>query len=586
MHGVSRGGAASEGERHERELALPLFLLGVVCAGVAFATAALRHDAGLRYFAGACLAFACLIPTYCILSGIKIANTLYIIALTAALLFVMFLDLAGRTTTGDRDSWPMFIIVLDVVLVLRIGRTFALVALVACSFWICLVEAEGAYRFGLFDIPLTATVVSRIRDMKQYSTCEVPPCKQDAVVSVLQAFTSVTIFVVDFITTRWFADQAEKEKATMRHTIDTVQRVALHLAEYDLDVVASILDTDDATLPPRMHKALCNLEENMRAYRPYLPKSCLPLRDDPDTPLERTAVYTLGSSEGEVAVVDSNSNEMGLTLQRWSCLMVKRVTCLVGNLHGSLARLDLCPRDFSTAFTAFLHETCVAVDAARGVVDSFLGDRVFSSFNTSRNCVLHASNAITAAKNIKREIASFNFSICTGRAWCGDVGCADMRRFSVLGRLTVECNGLERAGRILGLALVCNDAAHSDAACHHELRLIPRIIRIMKPALLKTGEPDWCCTERDGVLAFEVMTPTTGLCPISLASHEATEWMYEVSNPKTQAIDRYNVAVKAFLDGGPGGWDRVLEMGEDAPPGEPPSPRENIACQSPLQIYM
>ena len=109
--------------------------------------------------------------------------------------------------------------------------------------------------------------------------------------------------ILDFLATRGFAEEAEKEQAAMARTIETVEAAAQLLAGYDVDTVAELLEAAEGRLPPAMHAALQRLEDNLRLYRPYLPAA---LFEDLEGSHCSTAVSTPdapGRESGEATIV-------------------------------------------------------------------------------------------------------------------------------------------------------------------------------------------------------------------------------------------------------------------------------------------
>ena len=202
-----------------------------------------------------------------------------------------------------------------------------------------------------------------------------------------------------------------------------------------------------------------------------------------------------------------------------------------------------------------------AVESRRGLVDVFVGDRILASFNASRTCLMHATAAAGAAQQIVREVGSYNsqednstdsalrvnIGAASGYVLCGDTGCAEMRRFSLLGVLPVLACGMERAARAFGLDVVCNTALRKDTEHQNVLLLVPRRVRLVKQSA-RGGD--------HVPLSVQVDDEETCFCVYSLLVEEEGnaqhgkdgEWMYHIGAAAAE-WDPYNAAMRAYLSG-------------------------------------
>ena len=169
--------------------------------------------------------------------------------------------------------WPAFVLLADLALVLNLGRRFATGLTAVAALWVVISGMEEMLRFGLFDLPGSAPDWHRWEDLHDTVTCTHPPCPVKAMTGLSEIQFSIFVLLVDFAATRGFAESAEREKAATGRTIETVEAIAQLLAGYDVDTVAEMLQEAEAEgrLPAAMHEALHRLEQNLRAYRPYLP---------------------------------------------------------------------------------------------------------------------------------------------------------------------------------------------------------------------------------------------------------------------------------------------------------------------------
>ena len=93
------------------------------------------------------------------------------------------------------------------------------------------------------------------------------------------------------------------------------------------------------------------------------------------------------------------------------------ITVLHTNLHDSIAMMtDLSL--YELTFTRFLESAWAACTQHKGVVDFFVGDRIFISFNASRACLRHqkrAANVATHLIGMHLIVTSPRFALCCTR---------------------------------------------------------------------------------------------------------------------------------------------------------------------------
>ena len=459
-----------------------------------------------------------------------VVGTLYII--TCGLLMY---DLSVRTVF--RESWPLLVIIIDMLLVMQVPARYSL-GLVGCIImWLLLLGVEESFRFGLFELPGLAPQegeFGRLYYLKKKFVCETPPCPVDFPSTPL--LTAVAVFVIDFIVTRGFAREVLKEQASMERTINAVQEIASLLARYDVEKVAELLEEHEHELPEGMTVALRALEKNLRSYKAYLPLTCLLVDEDSEVEctedvssegaehdcVEQTASSESGSTNGSLPAVSVRHVALGLTSVK--------ATLLTVNIKDTLRLVEQDSAHFSSFFTTLLLKTLQATESYRGMVDVFVGDRVHCSFNTSRQCANHATSALHTATMLLRglKLSQVNIGVATGKVLRGDMGCEVMRRFSMVGTLVRDVHGMERAGRILGCDVLCNRMCFSEAECEHEMRLIP-----CKVEVSATSDTPEVVAE---------LIPNT-----EAADRVTEEWMYQIG--KNSEWENYNTTVRKYLKG-------------------------------------
>ena len=456
-----------------------------------------------------------------------VVGTLYMMAFG-----VLMWDLNGRTLSVVR--WPLLVLIIDMLLVMQVPKVSSLGLVCFIVMWLLLLGLEESFRFGLFEIPGLAEQegdFGRLYYLKEKFDCETLPCRTTFPSSPL--LMALSVFSIDFIVTRGFAREVLKEQASMERTINAVQEIASLLAGYDVEKVAELLEEHEHELPEGMTVALRALEKNLRSYKAYLPLTCLLV--DEDSEVECTEHVGLEDDFAEqTASFESSSTNVSLPAVsvRHVALVLTSVkaTLLTVNIKDTLRLVEQDSAHFSSFFTTLLLKTLQATESYRGMVDVFVGDRVHCSFNTSRQCANHATSALHTATMLLRglKLSQVNIGVATGKVLRGDMGCAVMRRFSMVGTLVRDVHGMERAGRILGCDVLCNRVCFSDAECEHEMRLIPCKVEVS--ATSDTSE----------VVAE--------LLPGNKEADRVTEeWMYQIG--KNKKWENYNTAVRKYLKG-------------------------------------
>ncbi|KAJ9443996.1 hypothetical protein DIPPA_51837 [Diplonema papillatum] len=213
----------------------------------------------------------------------RVPNAWMLAAIIWQCVVIAIADLGAVTLNNDR-WWPLFILILDLLLVSR-EREKAMCVMGFVVFWLALVSAEQAFRFGFFDIPSFLPSYERRSDKfcssRSAAACEKPPCAVPTRV-IVDLPVQLVIFLLDFVLTRGFADRAMSEKARMEASVDTANDIASALAAFDLSRARETLNAASAgNLPEELAHALEQLLENLTIYRPYLPDALFDVKEEP-----------------------------------------------------------------------------------------------------------------------------------------------------------------------------------------------------------------------------------------------------------------------------------------------------------------
>ena len=525
---LSRDGTADKKERRQRRIFfgmnVTLFLLvaaiAVLGANTVPVTVAVRCVTLV-------LPFGSLIFLFC---KYPLTNGLVLVTSLVYGIAVALTDLSGRTY-GD-PGWATFVLVVDYLLVMGVNERYAVGVVCAVVVWLIVIAFEEAFRFGLLDMPGLYPQdgeFGRREVFRKKMDCTDLPCPTGSA-SFLSLIFMILVFILDFIATRGFAREILKEQATMERTINTVQEIASLLAGYDVERVAELLAEHEGHLPEEMTSALRSLEENLRVYKAYLPKTCLPFEEEEisldvsGTVESSDTSFSASSMSNSRAVIWRTANVLALT--------PTKATLLTLNIKDTLLCLEKDVTSFSELFTAVLLKTLQTTDLQRGMVDVFVGDRIHCSFNASKQCANHATSALHTATMLMQggdEVSTHvNMGVAMGKVLRGDMGCHVMRRFSMVGALVRDVLAIERAGRALGCDVLCNRLCFSDAECEHDLRLIPCKVELAAH----------CEAEVLGELVVPAVVAT---------ATRGEEWMYQIGGKKDW--EDYNQAVRKYLKG-------------------------------------
>ena len=463
-----------------------------------------------------------------ILCGRNVSMRVIIAYIYMFVFSTLVLDFAGRTIA--KVHWPLLVLGVDMLLVMQVPSGYTLAVVVCSVFWLLLMGAEEAFRFGLLDLPGLRAQDGEYGRKQHFATltnCETLPCPTN-IFPPSGLLSAIGVFVLDFIATNGFAREVQREQRSMQRTIDTVQEIASLLAGYDVDKVAQLLETHGNQLPWEMTAALRALEENLRKYKAYLPKTCLPFVEEEEVVEACTRAHS-ESTESHVSVCSAVKKVVVPRVIEANMIWIKS-TLLTVNIKDALGLIEQDSGRFSQLFSSLLISTLEATEARRGVVDIFIGDRIHCSFNASKRCANHATSALHTARSITLE-NSFpaNIGVATGEVLRGDMGCDVMRRFSMVGPLVRDVHGMERAGRFFGCNVLCNRLCVSDAEYEHTLRLIP------------------CKVEVDGCAHDAVAELVTDGLGEEKERKTDDEWMYQIGKKKDW--DDYNEVVQKYFSG-------------------------------------
>ena len=382
---------------------------------------------------------------------------------------------------------------------------------------------------------------------------------------------------------------------------ELVQNLAVCMSLYDLDAAETIISS--SSLPDTLLQGLREILFHIRKYKPYIPVAQQPvssglLQDVCGSAAILSETLTDGGSSNSLDLGRESTTEFAQSTRSQSTvvtmvmnktlaaqkrelktrhasvsLVVTNLASTLGSWTGLLSPSLQDPED-PVGHVAVEAYVCGYIDSAlrifhakKGVVELFVGDRIYGSFNTSRTCLCHVPSAVYCAKEmVKRHQKMIcNTSVCTGKVICGDMGCEEMRRMTMFGQLPLLAGALERAGRALGVPLIASDAVHADACFENEMRLVPSLLSMMKhtadhPAAEDSFDSfptDKSKMRHDNVetgselhrgVMWEVIL--NGQRPVeSVVRRRNTEWMYELEVATGRDWHKYNSALRKYIEG-------------------------------------
>ena len=435
---------------------------------------------------------------------------------------------------GDLDSammqvspaWPLFIPLIDVLLVIEAPSESTYIAVGVCCTWLFIISTEKYVRFGMLDLELGNNCQATRREAYD---CEKLPCARTFWNTVGTLSTQLCIFLVDFFCTRRFAVSVLKEKTRILSSIETANLIAGSLSRFDLDEAARLLE--GATIPSDLKVAFEQILCNLRSYRPYLPQSCFPENsccDEEDDSFD-SEQSPLGSHSQSLGSKNGSSHNASIDAQ----LSIRRyfepfcASLLVGNIRNSFQVLESSHKSFESLISVLVSTSSDIIREHRGTIDLFLGDRIFANFGRGRthapSCVDAASAMVQATSAIvgpyqeaSSNELSVNFGLGSGKLYCGDLGSTTLMRYSVIGKLSVFVGVIERVSNLTGTSILAEEGIY---------RLVKHTaeVRVHLQTVLFNGSTH---------LLYEIVPKAANI--------EEAEWMYQLEQAGAGKWDAFN----------------------------------------------
>eukprot|EP01059_Diplonema_ambulator_P019789 TRINITY_DN33443_c0_g1_i1.p1 TRINITY_DN33443_c0_g1~~TRINITY_DN33443_c0_g1_i1.p1 ORF type:complete len:603 (+),score=232.67 TRINITY_DN33443_c0_g1_i1:40-1848(+) len=434
--------------------------------------------------------------------------------------------------------WPMIIILIDAIFVCEVSKRVPRVVMAMALTWFAVSSFESGFRYGVFDLPGTDT-----GHRKDVCTCDNPPCTRGIKGTLGELLIPAAVLIFDYFFTRHVAEASERDRRRMAISIEATKTIALALADFNLDDASEALDEAAPNLPTPLIDAYQRILTSLREFRPYLDQSCL-VEDE-----EKSSIRSATMS-----------------------LLRRRLSLVCVNIKSTLQMIDTDKERFLTLHQYILEKAVSSFSDTKGVVDLFIGDKVFVSYNASQNCPLHAVSAVKGVIDLLDRLdtkgvgKTINAGVVAGFAQVGYLGCMKLRRFCILGKLTTYLTELERYGRRKGLDFVCDRWVALDIGNRFEKRLILEAVRA--PGLFD-----------ETLFHYEILW--TAMVQLAKApcddSSEGVEWMYVISRAPGEKWEIFNDAARAFLQGDSAKARGIVDQDTAA---EDVKPFVNIICEA------
>lgn len=578
----------------------------VACVGIAGAFCSIvwvrngcNYDAPFHIWAGAVAAALYVL----VLIAVFVTKRCSLAQLYAFICFlcvvITLADISGHPDFGMRST-GMFIVTISILFVLDVSDRFIECIVVYVVLYLMVVEAEAAFRYGLFDYPGQASDEVRTRACN----CDNPPCGSSVGEFTNAWATQATPFVVNYFLARSFAVRTRDETAKVQASVSAAEALAACLVRFDLSTASKILAEHKGALPDELHVQFNMLLYNIGSYRPYLPQSLLerqassngssddacnelylrPGTEDSADVANMAADDTCSSTgssalsgrsfsftprnvalqepapvvfpRGAVSSTGSFLVDSGAQL-RMNFLKATRIALVQLTAKWADETPEVCP-NFGTRHTTFIASALEHLTAMRGVIDAFDGDTITGSFNAAKPNALYSMKALEAVKAFIRaekqhakgvgddnETVSVTAVLLAGPAYVGALGTPELKRPVVIGPLPGAAAQTTRYCLLRGHEAVCNAAVYGDTHIKHALRVI------LDSVIFDTKgcTPDGPEREAKPMVLFSILVDDESAAKKE-QSVETTEWMYQIADEPGKHWEKYNEAGRVYFSRG------------------------------------
>ena len=433
----------------------------------------------------------------------------------------------------EEPSWPLFVVIIDVLLVCEAPHSTTLIIVSGCIVLLCVKASEKIFRYGLFDFEFG--YYSQVTRRENFE-CEKLPCRYSFLKGFSNLCVELFVFLMDFVCTRGFAITVLEEKNRILASIEAANHIAISLSRFDLESSEELLD--DSSIPTDLKVAFQQILNNLRTYKPYLPQSCFPFDDDtdddgvPQSPMPSQLTEQTSSSDSTKSGSDLRPAVI-VSLQK--NFEPTTASLLVVNVRNSSSVLHNSIKSFSFLISDLITSCSEIIDRNKGTLDYFLGDRVFANFGACRPQRGHAVSCVSAAsamivkekillkphqEHVTDNVLSLNIGVGSGKLTCGDLGSETVMRFSIIGKVAGLVCAVERAACLFDVSILSEEGLYKQVRHTH-------MTRVHLQAIVFNNNTH---------IVFEI---------IASSPNEPNEWMYELGD--VGKWDAFNLCAVALL---------------------------------------
>ena len=411
-------------------------LLAWQCVAVPVALFALTFiGEGLhtRLEVGCLLALLASLSAFCLLLAKRTPRDAFIIALFSTFIAaVLLIDLSTAEVSASR-IWPVLIVILDASIVMNTAPHITAAFLVITLLWLALTHLEGAFRFGLFDLP---GGYSQEQKKEALCGCETVPCGGYEWGWIGGWVLSVLAVVMNTMFFRAFAVELVVKQTRIDETVLAVQRVAACLTSCSTEEAVLVLEASEGTLPPQALTALTAIIRSVRAYKPFLPPSLYEDRTIKDRTMD--VHFTPGCGQAD-----------------------PRVAFVFTDIKSSTALWDAIPDGMQEALKVHNTLTRSLITQFYGCEVKAIGDAFMVAFETAERALRFALTLQEALMDADwpKELLSHPQCATDGRLWGG----LCVRMGAHIGRVALNVNAM--TGRVDYYGQTVIKAARLEAVC-------------------------------------------------------------------------------------------------------------------------
>jgi class 3 adenylate cyclase len=163
-------------------------------------------------------------------------------------------------------------------------------------------------------------------------------------------------------------------------------------------------------------------------------------------------------------------------------------TILFSDIEGFTTIAEyLTPHELVKALNDYLETVLAPIRKHGGVVNTFIGDGLFASFNMPLDCADHASAAVRAAIDIQRAVGNRTFGdagvalatrigISTGPVIGGSVGAGQRLTFTLLGDTVNVAARLEELNKAHGTRILVSQSTREACGDRFALRALGSVV--------------------------------------------------------------------------------------------------------------